>query len=56
MDLENGDIMRTVGHDVTAFAAEIFLKDCVTAHAESFCLTYVASLSYLHSYHEPMKL
>lgn len=24
MDLENGDIMRTVGHDVTAFAAEIF--------------------------------
>lgn len=26
MDLENGDIMRTVGHDVTAFAAEIFWR------------------------------
>lgn len=26
MDLENGDIMRTVGHDVMAFAAEIFWR------------------------------
>lgn len=26
MDLENDDIMRTVGHDVMAFAAEIFWR------------------------------